>query len=726
MVNTLSHVSFAGPRPRATGLVASTFLLMIGVDYALADSPPATPPKLFLSESIVAGCQSLIGRLQLANPAPAGGRLVSISDTLAAAITPTSVTVPEGETTQTFVISTTPVRTTQSGTITARFGAALRTRNLSVRPIGMLSVALAPTKVVGANSIDATAKLECKAGPGPITVELASSDAGIANPVAANIVVPQGLQSMHFDVATAQVFSTASASISGTANGIKKSRILTVTPASFVSPTSLLFGAVPLGTTGGPRAATVTNRGKTSFTIGSIAITGRNPLSFVMTENCPAILAAGASCLVKVTFKPTEAGSRLATLSIATSARAVPLTVELSGTGGGSYGVIHAFGGGAEGRDPLDGVIRDAAGNLYGTTSRGGDLACLSGGCGTVFMVDASGNLLTLHTFSGSPTDGAGPSGPLTRGAAGNLYGTTSSGGKTGYGTVFRLDAAGNETVLHHFTGGDGGAAPRGGVLRDSVGNLYGVTMSGGLDCLVYRSNGCGTVFRLAPDGTFTTLHRFAADGTEGGQPQTGLIADAAGNLYGVNSASTTPDHRGTVFRIDSAGVFTTLHHFGTSDLGRPGGPLMRDAAGNLYGVAATGGAEGGGTIYRLDSEGEISILHEFALTDRYDGWPYSTEPGGTAPNGRLVGDPSGIVYGTTLSGGVDRVGIVFRFDMRSRALVVLHTFTRAQAGGIRIDPYAGTILVRDSGGVLYGTTPRGGDLTCNPPYGCGTVFRIN
>ena len=206
-----------------------------------------------------------------------------------------------------------------------------------------------------------------------------------------------------------------------------------------------------------------------------------------------------------------------------------------------NYSVIHTFIGGAEGASPYDGVISDAAGNLYGTTWAGGDLTGSCGGYGTVFMVDASGNLLTLHTFAGAPTDGAGPSGPLTRDAAGNLYGTTSSGGNggdpAGYGTVFKLDAAGNETVLHHFTGGEGGFGPAGGVLRDSQGNLYGVTTSGGLPCPP-SSDGCGTVFRLEPDGTFTTLHRFGADGAEGLGPQSGLVSDAAGNLYGVTSSA--------------------------------------------------------------------------------------------------------------------------------------------------------------------------------------------
>ena len=296
------------------------------------DNDPSAP-TLSLNKSIVAGCQSVTGRLQLANPAPAGGRVVSLSDTLASATTPASVTVPGGATTITFSIKTKPVTSLQSGTITATFGGTVLTRKLSVRRIGMLSVELDRTTVVGTKPVTATAKLECKAAPGPITVNLASSNAAIADPVAASIVVPQGLQSVPFDVATSKVLSKRTVSISGTANGIKKSKTLTVTPASFVSPTSLTFGTVPVGATGGPRAATLTNKGKMSFTVGSIGITGTNPSSFAMTENCPPILAAGASCSINVRFKPTVAKSRSATLSIATSARAVPLSVLLSGTG---------------------------------------------------------------------------------------------------------------------------------------------------------------------------------------------------------------------------------------------------------------------------------------------------------------------------------------------------------------------------------------------------------
>ena len=175
----------------------------------IVDDDDPSAPRLSLNKSIVAGCQSVTGRLLLANPAPAGGRVVSISDTLTSATTPASVTVPAGATTTTFSIKTTPVTTLQSGTITANFGGTVLTRKLSVRRIGMLSVELDRTTVVGTKPVAATAKLECKAAPGPITVNLASSNAAIADPVAASIVVPQGLQSVPFDVATSKVLSTA-------------------------------------------------------------------------------------------------------------------------------------------------------------------------------------------------------------------------------------------------------------------------------------------------------------------------------------------------------------------------------------------------------------------------------------------------------------------------------------------------------------------------------------
>jgi hypothetical protein len=195
----------------------------------IIDKDPSAP-RLSVNKSIVPGCRSVIGKLQLANPAPAGGRVVSISCTLVSATTPASVTVPAGATTITFSIKTKPVTTLESGTISAHVGGTVLTRKLSVRRIGMLSVGLVPTSVTGTHRVAGTAKLECKAAPGPIMVNLASSNSAVAHPVAASIVVPQGLQSVSFDVVTNQVLSPRKVAISGTANGITKSKMLTVTP----------------------------------------------------------------------------------------------------------------------------------------------------------------------------------------------------------------------------------------------------------------------------------------------------------------------------------------------------------------------------------------------------------------------------------------------------------------------------------------------------------------
>jgi uncharacterized repeat protein (TIGR03803 family) len=149
----------------------------------------------------------------------------------------------------------------------------------------------------------------------------------------------------------------------------------------------------------------------------------------------------------------------------------------------------------------------------------------------------------------------------------------------------------------------------------------------------------------------------------------------------------------------------------------------MRDDAGNVYGVSERGGDEGGGIIFKLEADGELSILHEF-IFDWATSDPlgvFSSEPGGTFPFAGLVGNPAGIVYSTTRTGGNARNGIVYRFDVQSNAFDVLLTFTDAQGGFVEAP------LWRDSAGALYGTTPRGGNLACNQnAVGCGTVFRLD
>jgi uncharacterized repeat protein (TIGR03803 family) len=166
-------------------------------------------------------------------------------------------------------------------------------------------------------------------------------------------------------------------------------------------------------------------------------------------------------------------------------------------------------------------LLRDSAGNLYGTTEFGG-----SQGVGTVFKLDPSGTFTVLHNFPGNSTDGYEPFGTITRDKAGNLYGATVFGGAFNFGTVFKIDTTGTETVLHSFsaTGGDG-AMPDGGLLLDGAGNLYGTTYAGG-------NSYFGTVFKLDTSNTETILHTFS--GTDGRSPDLGLVRDSKGNFYGT------------------------------------------------------------------------------------------------------------------------------------------------------------------------------------------------
>jgi len=281
----------------------------------------------------VAGCKNVTGTVTISKAAPPEGVVITLSDTLVSASTPATLKILAGSTTKSFAVKTLPVEIEESGTISATLGSATLSQPLTVRPMGMDSMTLTPTTVVGSQPATGKAKLECKAGPGPIAVDLSSNNEAVAYPVAASIVVPQGLQSATFDVATNVVLAKSYATIAGTANGITKSKKLTVKVAAAVSPTSLKFGGATVGTTAGPLNASLTNQGAVPFSVNSISLTGTAASWFAQTNDCPATLAAGASCSVSVTFTPLSAASKSAKLSIATSATATPLGVSLSGTG---------------------------------------------------------------------------------------------------------------------------------------------------------------------------------------------------------------------------------------------------------------------------------------------------------------------------------------------------------------------------------------------------------
>ena len=304
------------------------------IQVAMTLTPISAPAALTLKQPTVAGCKSVVGTVTLPTPAPPGGTVVELSDTLASAMSPISVKIAEGAVSRNFTIKTVPVSSNQTGYVSATLNGTTVSQPLTIRPMGMSSLALTPGTVVGSQPVTGTAKLECNAGPGPVTVDLSSGNPAVAAPVAASIVVPQGLSSALFDVTTNAVLAKTSATLSGTANSITKSKVLNVTTAASVSATSLKFGNVAVGATSASQVATLTNTGAAPFAVSSIALTGANATWFVLQSNtCPANLPAGGSCTIGVQFKPIAAASKSAKLTIATSAAKAPLSVSLSGTG---------------------------------------------------------------------------------------------------------------------------------------------------------------------------------------------------------------------------------------------------------------------------------------------------------------------------------------------------------------------------------------------------------
>jgi len=326
-----------------------------------------------------------------------------------------------------------------------------------------------------------------------------------------------------------------------------------------------------------------------------------------------------------------------------------------------------------------------------------------------------------IYSFTGG-ADGGNAATALARDAAGNLYGTTVVGGADDCGTVFKLTNLGGgqwqESVLHSFNCFDEGKNPYGGVTMDAEGNLYGTTVSGGQG--ICAGDGCGVVYKLSQAGgswSETVLYSFQ-DSPDGWGPGGAVVFDRAGNLYG-----TTPDggsnDQGTVYQLsqnDGHWTERLIYNFTGGDDGGVGslGPLLLDSFGNIYGVTEIGGANSAGTAYKLTplSGGDWRFSVLYAFQGQPDaGFPYSG----------LIADSRGILYGTTYFGGFDGAGSVFSLSPGPTVGpwrdTVLYSFQGASDGSGPL----GT-LVFDSTGNLYGTTSAGGDPGC----GCGVVFRLS
>jgi uncharacterized repeat protein (TIGR03803 family) len=394
-----------------------------------------------------------------------------------------------------------------------------------------------------------------------------------------------------------------------------------------------------------------------------------------------------------------------------------------------TFTVLHSFTYQPDGAFPNP-LIRDVRGNLYGTTRSGG-ANCLGGfTCGTVFKINSAGKQTVLYSFAGG-NDGASPLAALVRDKAGNLYGTTVGGNNTSASTVFKVAPNGKETVLHVFTGSTTGCCQDSPLAMDPKGNLYGMSPYAG-DFRCGLELACGTLYKITPSGRFTLLHTFK--GKDGAQPEGGLVRDAKGNLYGTafiggdlgnracpitTNYRSTPFGCGTIFKIDGKGKETVLHTFkGKADGSIPLG-LIQDTEGNLYGEATYGGdltcypPYGCGTIFKIDTNGKFSVLFTFSSAN-------TRNPGFT---GHLARDSKGNLYGAKKHDGSNADGLLFKLDP-SGNFTILFNFPSEHSteGSFPVD------FVPGAKTDFYGSMLLGGHIEiCDPKNsgGCGTLYHL-
>jgi len=353
---------------------------------------------------------------------------------------------------------------------------------------------------------------------------------------------------------------------------------------------------------------------------------------------------------------------------------------------------------GDDGYDPWSGLIQATDGNFYGTTSQDG-----SGGAGTVFKLTPDGVFTTLYGFCSLDgcRDGGPPYDGLVQGTDGNFYGTTYQGGAYGnYGTVFKITPAGALLTLYSFCGQldcTDGYNPEAGLVQGADGNFYGTTYSGGK-----LGTGVGTIFKITPAGALTTLYVFQGAGGSfyGENPDTTLVKATNGNIYGI-ADSGVDNSDGTVFQITPAGAVSEFYGFcGGTGSECPGGSfsaLMQGTDGNFYGTAASGGANGYGMVFSLSLSG--------TLTDLYDFCSLSNCSDGSDPTGGVIQGTDGNFYGTTIGGGAQNYGTVFKLTP-SGTLTTIYNFC-SQGGSAECTDgyYPRTGVIQGKDGNFYGMT---------------------
>lgn len=394
-----------------------------------------------------------------------------------------------------------------------------------------------------------------------------------------------------------------------------------------------------------------------------------------------------------------------------------------------TFSVIYSFSGN-DGAHPVAGVIVDKAGNVYGTTRDGGM------GSGTVFkLAPQTGGGWTetvLYSFGEAKNDGLNPTGAVIFDKLGNLYGTTENGGAYGLGTVFRLAPSGGtwkETILHSFGEGVDGANPLNGLTYDGNRTVYGTTYYGGTNqsCTYLGvKTSCGTAFEMSESTngklSYAVIHNFGASAEDGFYPWSTLTLDSKGNLYG-QCVSGGEYLKGLLYELSpgTGGVWNEkyLHPWGNKDDGTYiYGGMAFDSSGNMYGVSTGGGAHGGlGSVFEFTVSGNGWLEHNLH--------GFGTGFDGQFPEGDLLVDAAGNLYGVTHNGGPYGYGMIYEVSPVNGSWIesVLHSFTGAADGG-----NSSATLVEDSSGKIYGTATYGGNSqACGGVAlsGCGVVFTI-
>ncbi len=357
---------------------------------------------------------------------------------------------------------------------------------------------------------------------------------------------------------------------------------------------------------------------------------------------------------------------------------------------------------GTDGYGPYDAPVQARNGNFYGTTEGGG-----ANRQGTVFQITSGGTPTTLYSFcaQSSCTDGAAPSAGLVQGANGDFYGTTYGGGANSLGTVFKITPGGTLTTLYSFcvqSECTDGGRPYAGLVLGTNGEFYGTTLGGG-------AHGGGTVFKITPHGALTTLYSFCAltGCPDGNQPAAGLIQATNGDFYGtteIGGVTGCPPYGGcgTIFKITPAGTLTTLYRFcsqgGCPDGYYPTAALVQATNGDFYGTTSFGGASQDGTVFKITPKGKLTTLYSFCAENGC--------PDGENPSGALIQATNGDFYGTAHLGGANAAGTIFEITPGG-TLTTLYTFCTQSGCADGEYPFAG--LTQATNGDFYGTTYVGG-----------------